>query len=67
MENRKIIVPKRLYVSCPICAKILMRGEEIKNTLIKCHNCRNTILVELYKGKIITWIDDKLQNEEEDN
>lgn len=55
-EQHKKSIPTRKYVSCPICSKVLLQGELVKNTLVKCENCHRRIFVEIENGKTIANI-----------
>ena len=49
--QEKTKVEVRAYVCCPNCSKLLLQGELVKNTIIKCENCRRRILVNIEDGK----------------
>ena len=53
MDNTKDIKSKRLYVCCPHCSKVLLQGELVKNTIVKCENCRRRIFIEIEEGKTV--------------
>ena len=53
MDNTKDIKSKRLYVCCPHCSKVLLQGELVKNTIVKCENCRRRIFIEIEDGKTV--------------
>ena len=53
-EEKKKPIPTRLYVSCPVCATLLMQSARTENTKIKCPKCRNMITVEVERNKVIT-------------
>lgn len=52
-DNTKELESKRLYVCCPHCSKVLLQGELVKNTVVKCENCRRRIFIEIEDGKIV--------------
>lgn len=41
----------RFYVCCPFCSNTLLQGELVKNTIVKCENCHQRIIVEIENGK----------------
>lgn len=47
-------IPKRLFVSCPVCANLLMQAEGAKNAYIKCPKCRNMITIEVERNRVVT-------------
>ena len=53
-EEKKKAIPKRLYVSCPVCASLLMQAEGAKNAYMKCPKCHNMITVEVEHNKVLT-------------
>jgi len=53
-EEKKKTIPKRLYVSCPVCGSTLMQSESTRNTITKCEKCHNLITVEVERNKVIT-------------
>lgn len=44
----------RAYVCCPICATLLLQGELVKNTIVKCEGCHQRIVVEIENGKTMS-------------
>ena len=44
----------RAYVCCPYCSTILLQGESVKNTVVRCENCHQRIVVEIESGKTST-------------
>lgn len=55
-QANKKPIPARKYVSCPICSKVLLQGELVKNTLVKCENCHRRIFVEIENGRTVANI-----------
>ncbi len=53
-DKKRKQVPKRLYVSCPVCGSVIMQAESAKNVIMKCEKCRNMITVEVEGNKVIT-------------
>ena len=53
-EEKKKPIPKRLYVSCPVCGNVIMQAEAVKNAILKCDNCRQRITVEVDGNKVVT-------------
>ena len=47
-KNREL--PIRFYVSCPICSSVLLQGEYVKNTIVKCEGCKQRIIVNIENG-----------------
>lgn len=43
--------PTRAYVCCPLCSTTLLQGELVKNTIVRCENCHQRIIVEIEEGK----------------
>lgn len=48
-EKKKKLI--RAYVCCPYCSTVLLQGELVKNTIVKCENCHQRIIVEVEDGK----------------
>lgn len=54
---------KRLYVCCPVCGKILIQAEQIKDAIMKCFFCHHYICIELENDRVTAKLskkDDKL-------
>lgn len=52
-DNGSKTQSKRKYVSCPNCSTILLQGELVKNTIVKCSNCNHLIFVEVENGRTV--------------
>lgn len=50
--DKKKIIPTRVYICCPVCAKKLIQAELVKNAVMKCDTCRNYIFIEVENGRI---------------
>lgn len=53
-EEKKKTIPKRLYVSCPVCGNVILQAEGAKNAITKCEKCHNLITLEADKNKVVT-------------
>lgn len=55
-DETNIIVPKKLYICCPVCSKQLLQVESIRGGIIKCHGCRRHLIIDAENGKVTTTV-----------